>query len=152
MSRFFFISVCSWKNSCFSIFDQDVVDGEGPEAREGDVVQFNYVCRRANGYFVHRWGKMTLGTNSAQETSCHVRIISVSTICPCPFISLISLAALCEPARLTSLAARVSRSHLHLMEKRLLISSAPENFASFRYPHIFQQFWVILISGLIVLF
>ncbi|KAF2943628.1 hypothetical protein DAI22_02g078200 [Oryza sativa Japonica Group] len=32
---------------------EDVVDGEGPEAREGDVVQFNYVCRRANGYFVH---------------------------------------------------------------------------------------------------
>uniref|UniRef100_A0ACD5Z673 Uncharacterized protein n=1 Tax=Avena sativa TaxID=4498 RepID=A0ACD5Z673_AVESA len=33
---------------------EDVVDGEGPEAREGDLVQFNYVCRRANGYFVHR--------------------------------------------------------------------------------------------------
>ncbi|KAF0935332.1 hypothetical protein E2562_032034 [Oryza meyeriana var. granulata] len=32
---------------------EDVVDGEGPEAHEGDVVQFNYVCRRANGYFVH---------------------------------------------------------------------------------------------------
>ncbi|XBI46043.1 hypothetical protein VPH35_110380 [Triticum aestivum] len=32
---------------------EDVVDGEGPEAREGDLVQFNYVCRRANGYFVH---------------------------------------------------------------------------------------------------
>ncbi|WVZ77457.1 hypothetical protein U9M48_025319 [Paspalum notatum var. saurae] len=32
---------------------EDVVEGEGPEAREGDVVQFNYVCRRANGYFVH---------------------------------------------------------------------------------------------------
>uniref|UniRef100_A0A453NKS8 peptidylprolyl isomerase n=1 Tax=Aegilops tauschii subsp. strangulata TaxID=200361 RepID=A0A453NKS8_AEGTS len=32
---------------------EDVVDGEGPVAREGDLVQFNYVCRRANGYFVH---------------------------------------------------------------------------------------------------
>ncbi|KAM0862964.1 hypothetical protein ACQ4PT_044919 [Festuca glaucescens] len=32
---------------------EDVVDGEGPEAREGNLVQFNYVCRRANGYFVH---------------------------------------------------------------------------------------------------
>ncbi|KAK3156287.1 hypothetical protein QOZ80_2AG0105230 [Eleusine coracana subsp. coracana] len=32
---------------------EDVVEGEGPEAREGDLVQFNYVCRRANGYFVH---------------------------------------------------------------------------------------------------
>ncbi|XP_066318125.1 peptidyl-prolyl cis-trans isomerase FKBP16-1, chloroplastic-like [Miscanthus floridulus] len=31
----------------------DVVDGEGPEARDGDLVQFNYVCIRANGYFVH---------------------------------------------------------------------------------------------------
>ncbi|XP_039788648.1 peptidyl-prolyl cis-trans isomerase FKBP16-1, chloroplastic-like isoform X1 [Panicum virgatum] len=32
---------------------EDVVEGEGPEAREGDLVKFNYVCRRANGYFVH---------------------------------------------------------------------------------------------------
>ncbi|KAL6604486.1 hypothetical protein ACP70R_042913 [Stipagrostis hirtigluma subsp. patula] len=32
---------------------EDVVEGEGPEAQEGDLVQFNYVCRRANGYFVH---------------------------------------------------------------------------------------------------
>ncbi|CAM0946277.1 unnamed protein product [Alopecurus aequalis] len=32
---------------------EDVVEGEGPEAREGNLVQFNYVCRRANGYFVH---------------------------------------------------------------------------------------------------
>ncbi|KAL5207403.1 hypothetical protein ABZP36_031838 [Zizania latifolia] len=32
---------------------EDVVQGEGPEAQEGDLVQFNYVCRRANGYFVH---------------------------------------------------------------------------------------------------
>nr|TKW37421.1 hypothetical protein SEVIR_1G046100v2 [Setaria viridis] len=32
---------------------EDVVEGEGPEAREDDLVQFNYVCRRANGYFVH---------------------------------------------------------------------------------------------------
>ncbi|XP_059301029.1 peptidyl-prolyl cis-trans isomerase FKBP16-1, chloroplastic isoform X2 [Lycium ferocissimum] len=32
---------------------QDVVEGEGPEAREGDIVEINYVCRRSNGYFVH---------------------------------------------------------------------------------------------------
>ncbi|KAI3673896.1 hypothetical protein L6452_40026 [Arctium lappa] len=32
---------------------QDIVDGEGREAREGDLVEVNYVCRRANGYFVH---------------------------------------------------------------------------------------------------
>nr|XP_043605960.1 peptidyl-prolyl cis-trans isomerase FKBP16-1, chloroplastic isoform X2 [Erigeron canadensis] len=32
---------------------QDIIDGEGPEAREGDLVEFNYVCRRSNGYFVH---------------------------------------------------------------------------------------------------
>ncbi|KAJ3682437.1 hypothetical protein LUZ60_015010 [Juncus effusus] len=32
---------------------QDIVDGEGPEAHEGDLVEFNYVCRRSNGYFVH---------------------------------------------------------------------------------------------------
>ncbi|XP_021740739.1 peptidyl-prolyl cis-trans isomerase FKBP16-1, chloroplastic-like [Chenopodium quinoa] len=32
---------------------QDIVDGEGPAAEEGDVVAFNYVCRRSNGYFVY---------------------------------------------------------------------------------------------------
>ncbi|KAK4439668.1 Peptidyl-prolyl cis-trans isomerase FKBP16-1, chloroplastic [Sesamum alatum] len=32
---------------------QDVVEGQGQEAREGDIVEFNYVCRRSNGYFVH---------------------------------------------------------------------------------------------------
>ncbi|KAF3616184.1 Peptidyl-prolyl cis-trans isomerase FKBP16-1, chloroplastic [Capsicum annuum] len=32
---------------------QDIVEGEGPEAHEGDVVEINYVCRRSNGYFVH---------------------------------------------------------------------------------------------------
>ncbi|KAK7855544.1 peptidyl-prolyl cis-trans isomerase fkbp16-1 [Quercus suber] len=30
-----------------------IIEGEGPEANEGDVVEVNYVCRRANGYFVH---------------------------------------------------------------------------------------------------
>ncbi|KAD5507619.1 hypothetical protein E3N88_15322 [Mikania micrantha] len=32
---------------------QDIVDGEGKEAHEGDLVKINYVCRRSNGYFVH---------------------------------------------------------------------------------------------------
>ncbi|XP_010448253.1 PREDICTED: peptidyl-prolyl cis-trans isomerase FKBP16-1, chloroplastic-like isoform X2 [Camelina sativa] len=32
---------------------QEIIEGEGPEAREGDLVELNYVCRRANGYFVH---------------------------------------------------------------------------------------------------
>ncbi|XP_058112836.1 peptidyl-prolyl cis-trans isomerase FKBP16-1, chloroplastic-like [Magnolia sinica] len=32
---------------------QDIVEGEGVEAHEGDLVEFNYVCRRSNGYFVH---------------------------------------------------------------------------------------------------
>ncbi|XP_022886621.1 peptidyl-prolyl cis-trans isomerase FKBP16-1, chloroplastic isoform X2 [Olea europaea var. sylvestris] len=32
---------------------QDILEGEGKEAQEGDVVEFNYVCRRSNGYFVH---------------------------------------------------------------------------------------------------
>ncbi|KAE9598563.1 putative peptidylprolyl isomerase [Lupinus albus] len=32
---------------------QDIVEGEGPEAHSGDLVEFNYVCRRANGYFVY---------------------------------------------------------------------------------------------------
>ncbi|XP_042011110.1 peptidyl-prolyl cis-trans isomerase FKBP16-1, chloroplastic-like isoform X2 [Salvia splendens] len=29
------------------------VEGKGKEADEEDTVQFNYVCRRSNGYFVH---------------------------------------------------------------------------------------------------
>ncbi|XP_047338719.1 peptidyl-prolyl cis-trans isomerase FKBP16-1, chloroplastic isoform X2 [Impatiens glandulifera] len=32
---------------------QDIVKGEGLEARGGDLVELNYVCRRSNGYFVH---------------------------------------------------------------------------------------------------
>ncbi|XP_078438447.1 peptidyl-prolyl cis-trans isomerase FKBP16-1, chloroplastic-like [Wolffia australiana] len=32
---------------------QEIVEGEGVEAHEGDFVEFNYVCRRSNGYFVH---------------------------------------------------------------------------------------------------
>ncbi|KAJ0988198.1 hypothetical protein J5N97_006554 [Dioscorea zingiberensis] len=32
---------------------QDIVNGAGPEAHEGDLVEVNYVCRRSNGYFVH---------------------------------------------------------------------------------------------------
>lgn len=32
---------------------QDIVSGEGQAANEGDVVVFNYVCRRSNGYFVY---------------------------------------------------------------------------------------------------
>ncbi|KAH1121271.1 hypothetical protein J1N35_004431 [Gossypium stocksii] len=32
---------------------QEIIEGEGPEARDGDYVQINYVCRRSNGYFVH---------------------------------------------------------------------------------------------------
>lgn len=38
-----------------SVAFSDVVDGEGQAANEGDVVVFNYVCRRANGYFVYRY-------------------------------------------------------------------------------------------------
>ncbi|CAK9148896.1 unnamed protein product [Ilex paraguariensis] len=32
---------------------QEIIEGEGLEAREGDLVEVNYVCRRSNGYFVH---------------------------------------------------------------------------------------------------
>ncbi|KAL7186792.1 hypothetical protein ACSBR2_028505 [Camellia fascicularis] len=32
---------------------QDIIEGEGPEAHEGSLVEVNYVCRRSNGYFVH---------------------------------------------------------------------------------------------------
>eukprot|EP00850_Spirogloea_muscicola_P021375 SM000246S08218 [mRNA] locus=s246:146123:148325:- [translate_table: standard] len=32
---------------------EDVIEGSGSEAKPGDSVQFNYVCRRSNGYFVY---------------------------------------------------------------------------------------------------
>ncbi|XP_078438031.1 peptidyl-prolyl cis-trans isomerase FKBP16-1, chloroplastic-like [Wolffia australiana] len=32
---------------------QEIVEGKGVEAHEGDVVEFNYVCRRSTGYFIH---------------------------------------------------------------------------------------------------
>ncbi|GMH05846.1 hypothetical protein Nepgr_007686 [Nepenthes gracilis] len=32
---------------------QDIIEGDGQEAIEGDLVEFNYVCRRSNGYFVY---------------------------------------------------------------------------------------------------
>ncbi|XVE50902.1 hypothetical protein DITRI_Ditri01bG0200500 [Diplodiscus trichospermus] len=32
---------------------QEIIEGEGPEAHDGDYVLVNYVCRRSNGYFVH---------------------------------------------------------------------------------------------------
>jgi len=32
---------------------EDIVEGDGLPAREGDMVELNYVCRRSNGYFVY---------------------------------------------------------------------------------------------------
>ncbi|KAK9089939.1 hypothetical protein Scep_029021 [Stephania cephalantha] len=32
---------------------QDIVEGDGPLAHQGDLVELNYVCRRSNGYFIH---------------------------------------------------------------------------------------------------
>lgn len=50
---------------------QDIVEGEGPEAYNGDVVKFNCVCRRANGYFVFsrsiQWRKYTCYTSLGRE-------------------------------------------------------------------------------------
>lgn len=44
---------CSF-SSLKKISFAEIVEGEGAEARDGDVVEINYVCRRSNGYFVHR--------------------------------------------------------------------------------------------------
>ncbi|KAF9607761.1 hypothetical protein IFM89_000108 [Coptis chinensis] len=30
-----------------------LIEGEGPEAQDGGLVEVNYVCRRSNGYFIH---------------------------------------------------------------------------------------------------
>ena len=35
-------------------FKSHVTKEEGPESRDGDLVEFNYVCRHADGYFVFR--------------------------------------------------------------------------------------------------
>ena len=35
-------------------FVLEIIEGQGPEANEGNLVEINYVCRRSNGYFVHR--------------------------------------------------------------------------------------------------
>ncbi|KAL3821151.1 hypothetical protein ACJIZ3_007056 [Penstemon smallii] len=43
---------------------QDIVEGQGKEAREGDLVEFHYVCRRSNGYFVHSTVDQFSGANS----------------------------------------------------------------------------------------
>ncbi|XP_062078982.1 peptidyl-prolyl cis-trans isomerase FKBP16-1, chloroplastic [Humulus lupulus] len=32
---------------------QEILEGKGLEANEGNRVEINYVCRRSNGYFVH---------------------------------------------------------------------------------------------------
>lgn len=32
---------------------QEVTDGTGPEAKTGDILEFDFVCRRSNGYFVY---------------------------------------------------------------------------------------------------
>lgn len=32
---------------------EEILQGQGPKAKQGDLVQINYVCRRYNGYFVH---------------------------------------------------------------------------------------------------
>lgn len=42
----------------FLLYFKDIVEGQGNEAREEDTVEFNYVCRRSNGYFVHRYNQM----------------------------------------------------------------------------------------------
>ena len=40
-------------------FCSEVVDGSGPMAKTGDTLEFNFVCRRSNGYFVYRWWDAT---------------------------------------------------------------------------------------------
>lgn len=43
----------------------EVVDGSGPEAKTGDLLEFDFVCRRSNGYFVYRYANVCqlLNTN-----------------------------------------------------------------------------------------
>lgn len=41
-----------WKVLAYQVFKSDIVEGEGPEAHDGDLVKFNCVCWRGNGYFV----------------------------------------------------------------------------------------------------
>eukprot|EP00850_Spirogloea_muscicola_P014147 SM000099S25253 [mRNA] locus=s99:446796:449355:- [translate_table: standard] len=46
---------------------EDVIEGSGSEAKPGDSVQFNYVCRRSNGYF-HRGPVQWRSTTSYPST------------------------------------------------------------------------------------
>ncbi|EPS69238.1 hypothetical protein M569_05526 [Genlisea aurea] len=43
---------------------QDIIEGRGKEAHEGETVEFNYVCRRSNGYFVHSTVNQFTGESS----------------------------------------------------------------------------------------
>lgn len=40
-------------NTDIGVRIQEVLEGKGPAASDGDMVEFNYVCRRSNGYFVY---------------------------------------------------------------------------------------------------
>ncbi|KAH1239681.1 Peptidyl-prolyl cis-trans isomerase FKBP16-1, chloroplastic [Glycine max] len=44
--------IVKWKVLAYQVFKSDIVEGEGPEAHDGDLVKFNCVCWRGNGYFV----------------------------------------------------------------------------------------------------
>ncbi|KAH6822763.1 FKBP-like peptidyl-prolyl cis-trans isomerase family protein [Perilla frutescens var. hirtella] len=55
---------------------QDIVEGQGQEAREEDIVEFNYVCRRSNGYFVHS----TVNQFSGESSPVILRLDEVQMI------------------------------------------------------------------------
>lgn len=57
------------KFSCLLIW-ADIVEGQGLEAHEGDLIEFNYVCRRSNGYFVHRYRRYSKIISRNETTTC----------------------------------------------------------------------------------
>lgn len=54
------LSVTLWPNLCIRFFQtasgvrvQELAQGSGPGAEEGDQIELEYVLRRTNGYFIY---------------------------------------------------------------------------------------------------
>lgn len=53
-----------FRNTDKGVRIQEVLEGSGATASAGDLVEFNYVCRRSNGYFVYSTVNQFTGESS----------------------------------------------------------------------------------------
>ncbi|XP_050938586.1 peptidyl-prolyl cis-trans isomerase FKBP16-1, chloroplastic-like isoform X2 [Cucumis melo] len=65
---------------------QEVFEGDGAEAHEGDMVEFNYVCRRSNGYFVHSTVDQFSGESTPVILPLKEKQVSAARTCNCIFV------------------------------------------------------------------